>query len=198
MQLSSLHDLFVAELKDLYSAESQLVKALPKMAKAASSKALKNGFEKHLKQTEMHVQRLQQISEDLGISVRGKKCKAMEGLIHEGAEIIKEDADPDVKDAALIAAAQKVEHYEIAGYGCVRTYAERMGHQKAAKLLQKTLDEEGQTDKTLTLLATKINVKADEQAAESNGASRNGASKKAKSKSNSKPLGRRILDAVGL
>jgi ferritin-like metal-binding protein YciE len=168
------------------------------MAKAASSKALKNGFEKHLKQTEMHVQRLQQISDDLGISVRGKKCKAMEGLIHEGAEIIKEDAAPDVKDAALIAAAQKVEHYEIAGYGCVRTYAEHMGHQKAAKLLQKTLDEEGQTDKTLTQLATKINVKADEQAAESNGASRNGASKKAKSKSNSKPLGRRILDAVGL
>src|SRR5688572_6908975 len=102
MQLASLHDLFVAELKDLYSAEAQLVKALPKMAKAASSKSLKNGFEKHLKQTEVHVERLQQVCEELSVSPRGKKCKAMEGLIKEGAEIIKEKADPEVKDAALI------------------------------------------------------------------------------------------------
>lgn len=195
MQLASLHDLFVAELKDLYSAEAQLVKALPKMAKAATSKALKNGFEKHLKQTEVHVERLKQISEELDVSVRGKKCIAMENLIKEGAEIIKEDAEPEVKDAALIAAAQKVEHYEIAGYGCVRTYAEQMGRQKAARLLQKTLDEEGQTDKTLTQLAMKINVKADEQSADSNGAPKKSGKG---SRSKSKPLGRKILEAVGL
>ena len=192
MQLTSLHDLFVAELKDLYSAETQLVKALPKMAKAAASKELKNGFGKHLKQTEVHVERLQQVCEELNFSPRGKKCKAMEGLIHEGAEIIKEEADPEAKDAALIAAAQKVEHYEIAGYGCVRTYAEQMGHQKAARLLQKTLDEEGETDKSLTKLAMKINIQAntDDESAESS----NGASKKR----SSKPLRRRIMSAVGL
>jgi ferritin-like metal-binding protein YciE len=191
MQLSSLHDLFVAELKDLYSAETQLVKALPKMAKAASSKALRNGFEKHLQQTETHVERLEQVCDELGVSPRGKKCKAMEGLIHEGAEVIKEEADPEVKDAALIAAAQKVEHYEIAGYGCVRTYAEQMGHLKAARLLQKTLDEEGETDKLLTKLATNnINAKAEDAAASSNGAPQ-----KARK---SKPLRKRVMDAVGL
>jgi ferritin-like metal-binding protein YciE len=194
MQLASLHDLFVAELKDLYSAESQLLKALPKMAKAASSKALKNGFEKHLKQTETHVERLQQVCEELNVSPKGKKCKAMEGLIHEGAEIIKEEADPEAKDAALISAAQKVEHYEIAGYGCVRTYAELMGHKNAAGLLQKTLDEEGETDKTLTKLAMKINVEANTDV-ESMKAS-NGAPKKGKGKS--KPVRSRLLSAVGL
>jgi ferritin-like metal-binding protein YciE len=181
----------VAELKDFYSAETMLVKALPKMAKAASSKALKNGFEKHLKQTKEHVERLKQVCEEVGASPRGKKCVAMEGLIHEGDEIIQKDAEPEVKDAALIAAAQKVEHYEIAGYGCVRTYAKQMGHQKAARLLQKTLDEEGATDKTLTQLAMKINPKAEAPAEEanSNGAVKNG---------RPKPLGRRILQAVGL
>jgi ferritin-like metal-binding protein YciE len=190
MQLASLHDLFVAELKDLYSAETMLVKALPKMAKAASSKALKNGFEKHLRQTKEHVERLKQVCDEIGASPRGKKCKAMEGLIDEGAEIIQQDAEPEVKDAALIAAAQKVEHYEIAGYGCVRTYAERMGHQKAARLLQKTLDEEGATDKSLTELALKINAKAEEPALEANGAP--------KKKSKAKPLTRRIMEVVGL
>jgi ferritin-like metal-binding protein YciE len=189
MQLASLHDLFVAELKDLYSAETMLVKVLPKMAKAANSKALQNGFEKHLKQTEQHVERLKKVCDEIGASPRGKKCKAMEGLIQEGAEVMKEEAEPEVKDAALIAAAQKVEHYEIAGYGCVRTYAERMGYQKAARLLQKTLDEEGATDKALSRLAVKINARAKQPAADSDGTLKNG---------KAKPLGRRILDAVGL
>ncbi len=162
MELSSLEDLFTDELKDLYSAETQLTKALPKMAKAATSKELKAGFEKHLKQTEGHVERLEQICEKLGVSPKGKKCKAMEGLIKESAEVIEEDAEPDVKDAALIAAAQRVEHYEIAGYGCVRTYAKLLGNNSAMKLLQQTLDEEGDTDKTLTKLAEAINVQAKE------------------------------------
>jgi len=162
MQLSSLEDLFIDELKDLYSAETQLTKALPKMAKAASSKELKAGFEKHLKQTEGHVERLEQICEELEVSPKGKKCKAMEGLIEEGSEVIDEDAEPEVKDAALIAAAQRVEHYEIAGYGCVRTYAKLLGYNSAMKLLQQTLDEEGDTDKTLTKLAETINVEAEE------------------------------------
>ncbi len=162
MELESLEDLYVEQLKDLYSAENQLLKALPKMAKAATSKELKNGFEKHLKQTEGHVNRLEQIFDELDASPKGKKCKAMEGLIEEGAEVIAEDAEPQVKDAALIAAAQRVEHYEIAGYGCVRTYAQLMGNDKAATLLQQTLDEEAETDKTLTSLAESINVEAED------------------------------------
>jgi ferritin-like metal-binding protein YciE len=160
MELASLEDLFVEELKDLYSAENQLLKALPKMAKAAASKELKAGFEKHLKQTKGHVERLEQICKEFGVSPKGKKCKAMEGLVEEGAEVIKEDAEPDVKDASLIAAAQRVEHYEIAGYGCVRTYAKLLGNEQAARLLQQTLDEEGDTDKALSKLAENINVDA--------------------------------------
>ena len=169
MQLSTLEDLLVDELKDLYRAENQLLKAIPKMAKAATSKALKAGFEKHLKQTEGHVERLEQVCEILDASPKGKKCKAMKGLIEEGADVIEEDAEPEVKDAALIAAAQKVEHYEIAGYGCVRTYAELLGNTKAAKLLQQTLDEEADTDKALTKLAESINVEAEAPDGESNG-----------------------------
>lgn len=161
MELSSLEDLLVEELKDLFSAENQLLKALPKMAKAATSKSLKSGFEKHLKQTEGHVARIEKVCEGLGVSPKGKKCKAMEGLIKEGADVIEEDAEPEVKDAALIAAAQRVEHYEIAGYGCVRTYANLLGNDKAASLLQQTLDEEGDTDKALTKLAESINVSAE-------------------------------------
>ncbi|MBX3413968.1 MAG: ferritin-like domain-containing protein [Pirellulales bacterium] len=160
--LKTLHDLYIEELKDLYSAEKQLLKALPKMAKAADSRQLRQGFEAHLDETEEHVTRLEKIFEDLDASPRGKKCKAMEGLVEEGAEVIKVDAPPSVKDAALIAAAQRVEHYEIAGYGTVRTYAELLGHSAAAKLLQKTLDEEGATDKKLTALAETINVEAEE------------------------------------
>ena len=145
--------------------------------KAATAKDLKSGFEKHLKQTEGHVARLEQVCDELDVSPKGKKCKAMEGLVEEGSAVIDEDMEPEVKDAALIAAAQRVEHYEIAGYGCVRTYAQLLGHTKAAKLLQQTLDEEGDTDKTLTKLAESINVEAEEPEDES---SSNGASTKRK------------------
>jgi ferritin-like metal-binding protein YciE len=189
MQLNSLDDLFVSELKDLYSAEKQLLKALPKMARAANSKSLQNGFAKHLKQTEGHVSRLEKVFEELGVSPRGKKCKAMEGLIEEGQEVIDEDAEPSVKDAALIAAAQRVEHYEMAGYGCVRTYANLLNHKKAASLLQQTLNEEGDTDKTLTKLAEQINVSAEQP---------NGKMARNGKKSADKSLTSRVREAVGL
>ena len=160
---STLEDLYVDELRDLYSAENQLVKALPKMAKAASSEDLKAGFEEHLEQTEGHVERLEKIFEALDKSPKGKKCKAMEGLVEEGSEVIEEEMTPEVKDAALIAAGQRVEHYEMAGYGTVRTYAELLGYSDAAELLQSTLDEEGNTNKKLTKLAKKLNPKADKE-----------------------------------
>ncbi len=163
MALKSLHDLFVNELKDLYSAENQLVKALPKMAKAANSPELRTAFEEHLEVTKMQVERLETIFGQLEESPKGKKCKAMEGLIEEGSEMMEEDAAPAVMDAGLIAAAQRVEHYEIAGYGCVRTFANLLGFDKAADLLQETLDEEGEADKKLTDLAESvINVSAEE------------------------------------
>lgn len=162
MKIESLRELYVEELKDLYSAENQLLKALPKMAKAATAPELRKGFEKHLAETKEQVARLEAIFNDLDESPKGKKCKAMEGLVEEGSEVIEEDMDEDVRDAALIAAAQRVEHYEIAGYGCVRTYAELLGESKAAKLLQKTLDEEGNTDKALTALAEAINLEAED------------------------------------
>ena len=152
-KMKSLEDLFVHELKDLYSAEKQILKALPKMAKAASNEELKQAFELHLQETEGQVDRLEQVFEELGISSRGHKCHAMEGLIEEGKEIMESDADPEVMDAALIAAAQRVEHYEIAGYGCARTYAQQLGHNEAARLLQQTLEEEGNTDHKLTQIA---------------------------------------------
>ncbi len=162
MQLQTLRDLFVHEIKDLYSAETQLVKALPKMAKAASSPELKEAFEDHLAETEVHVARLEKICEGLKISPKGKKCAAMEGLIEEGSEIIGLKGSPAVKDAALIAAAQRVEHYEMAGYGCVRTFANTLGFTEEADILQETLDEEGNTDKRLTELAENIvNVNAE-------------------------------------
>ena len=161
MKLDSLQKLYVEELKDLYSAEKQLLKALPKMAKAATSPELKAAFPGHLEQTKGQVERLDRIFEALDKSPKGKKCKAMEGLVEEGAELIGEDADPDVLDAGLIAAAQKVEHYEIAGYGTVRTYAQLLGEEEAAGLLQQTLDEEAATDETLSQLAEGlINVQA--------------------------------------
>ncbi|MDY3558082.1 ferritin-like domain-containing protein [Gemmata sp. JC673] len=162
MALDSLHDLYVEELKDLYNAENQLLKALPRMAKAASSDELKAAFTEHLAVTQKQVERLEQIFEGLGVSPKGKKCKAMEGLIEEGKEIMQEDGDPSVIDAALIAAAQRVEHYEMAGYGCVRTFANLLGYGDAEALLQETLDEEGEADKKLTELAeTVINVEAE-------------------------------------
>jgi ferritin-like metal-binding protein YciE len=161
MELETLKDLYIHELKDLHSAEKQLTKALPKMAKAATNESLADGFRLHLDQTEEHVNRLEQILESHKESTRGPKCKGMEGLIEEGSEMIEEDAEDEVRDAGLIAAAQRVEHYEIAGYGCARTYAEVLGDTKGAKLLQQTLDEEGATDKKLTELAkTLINVRA--------------------------------------
>lgn len=161
MKLETLHDLYVDELKDLYSAEHQLLKALPKMAKAASAPQLAKAFTDHLEETRGQVERLEKIFKKLDVSPKGKTCKAMEGLLEEGKEVMDEDADPTVMDAALIAAAQRVEHYEMAGYGCVRTFARLLGDEQAADLLQKTLDEEGAADKKLTKLAeTVINVEA--------------------------------------
>ncbi len=161
MKLESLHDLYVDELKDLYSAENQLLKALPKMAKAASTEELRTAFKEHLEETRGQVQRLERIFEELDARPKGKKCKAMEGLIEEGKEIMSEDIEPNVLDAALIAAAQRVEHYEIASYGCARTYARLLGYDEAAELLQETLDEEAAADKKLTELAeSTINVEA--------------------------------------
>jgi ferritin-like metal-binding protein YciE len=164
MDMESLQDLFVEELKDLYSAENQILKALPKMIKKATSKELKRGFENHLQQTRVHVERLEKIFGKLGKSPKGKKCKGMEGVIGDGKELMEEDAEPEVMDAGLIGAAQHVEHYEIAGYGCVRTYAELLGRDDFAKLLQKTLDEEKETDEKLTMLAQNINVEAEKAA----------------------------------
>jgi ferritin-like metal-binding protein YciE len=160
MELETLQDLYIHELKDLFSAESQLIKALPKMAKAATSPKLVEGFRSHLEQTKEHATRLERILESHDESTRGPKCKGMEGLIEEGAEIIKEDAEDDVRDAGLISAAQRVEHYEIAGYGTARTYANLLGDSEGAELLERTLNEEGATDKKLTQLAEKINVAA--------------------------------------
>jgi ferritin-like metal-binding protein YciE len=158
-KITTLHELFLEQLRDLYDAETQLVDALPKMAEAATAPALKRGFETHLEETKEHARRLEQIFNDLHEGdPTGKTCQAMKGLIKEGKEAISEDATPEVKDAALIAAAQRVEHYEMAGYGTVRTYAQLMGHEEAVRLLQATLDEEGATDKKLTTAAEKLNV----------------------------------------
>jgi ferritin-like metal-binding protein YciE len=156
-----LEELLVDELKDLYSAETQIVKALPKMMKAAGSPELKRAFERHLEETRRQVERLNQIADNLDIKLTGKKCKGMEGLIEEGKEIMEEDLDENAVDAGLIGAAQKVEHYEIAAYGTARTHAQLLGLTKVARLLQQTLDEEGATDKKLTALAESIiNVEA--------------------------------------
>jgi ferritin-like metal-binding protein YciE len=161
MELENLQDLYIHELEDLCSAERQIIQALPKMMKAASSHKLRAGFEEHLKQTQEHANRLEKILSNHRQSSRGKKCKGMEGVIAEGAEMIEEEADPEVKDAGLISAAQRVEHYEIAGYGTVRTYAELIGDNEAAGLLQTTLNEEVETDKKLSQLAkSEINVAA--------------------------------------
>ncbi|HEU4415467.1 MAG TPA: ferritin-like domain-containing protein [Candidatus Angelobacter sp.] len=160
MQMESLRDLFIEELKDLYSAENQILKALPKMIKKATSKDLKSGFEQHLKETQGHVERLDKIFAELEENPKGKKCKGMEGVIADGKELMEEDAEAEVMDAGLISAAQHVEHYEMAGYGTVRTYAELLGHANLAHLLQQTLDEERATDEKLTQLSSKINVEA--------------------------------------
>jgi ferritin-like metal-binding protein YciE len=153
MEMQSLQDLFEDELKDTYNAEKQILKALPRMAKKASSEALREAFEMHEEETREHVQRLEQVFKLMGKSARGKHCKAMEGIVEEGKEMMAEDMEPEVMDAALIAAAQRVEHYEIAAYGTLRTFAQHLGQKDIARLLQQTLDNEGETDKKLTKLA---------------------------------------------
>jgi len=161
MKLKSLSDLFVEELSDIRSAETQIVKALPKMAKAAASPELRAAFQEHLQQTKGHVERLDAIFEQLGESPKRKKCKGMEGLLTEGEEMMKEDAPDAVKDAGLIAAAQRVEHYEIAAYGTAATYARLLGDAMSEDLLRQTLGEEGDTDKKLTTIAeSSINIQA--------------------------------------
>ena len=160
-KMATLEDLYTDLLKDLYSAEKQLVKALPKLAKNAASPDLQKAFQEHLRQTEGHVERIERIFSELDGSPRGKKCVGMEGLIEEGNELLQEDAEPDVLDAGLIAAAQKVEHYEIAGYGTARAWAERLGYDKAARLLQQTLDEESMANEKLTKIAeSHVNMEA--------------------------------------
>jgi ferritin-like metal-binding protein YciE len=167
MKLNTLSDLLHEELKDLYSAENQLVKALPKMAKAATNEKLKKGFQDHLEQTKVHVERLVQVGEILSFKLTGHKCKAMEGLCEEGAEMIGEDATPGVKDAGLIGAAQRVEHYEMAGYGTILALATHLGHKDVVKILQKTLDEEIATDAKLTKVAqSAVYAEADASAVE--------------------------------
>jgi ferritin-like metal-binding protein YciE len=160
MKSNRLKHLYVEELKDLYSAENQLIKAIPKMAEASTSPDLRAGFEEHLGQTRGHVARLEKIFKALGESPTGKKCKGMEGLIKEGGEMIEEDPGPEELDAGLISAAQRVEHYEMAGYGCVATYAKLLGETEAESLLRETLEEERDTDKKLTKLSGQINVEA--------------------------------------
>ena len=155
-----LKQLYVQELKDLYNAENQLVKALPKLAKAAASDELRKGFEEHLEQTKEHVARLEEIFEGLDESPKGKKCAGMEGLVEEGSEVIKDDFEGAVLDAALIGAAQRVEHYEIAAYGTVIAFAETLGESDHISLLEATLSEEKETDEKLTELAKRINPEA--------------------------------------
>ncbi len=160
MPKSSLLDLYVDELRDLYNAETQLVKALPKMAKASGNDRLREAFQEHLRQTSEHVSRLEQIFEQLGEKASGKKCLGMEGLVKEGSETIREDYSEEVKDAAIIGAAQRVEHYEMAGYGTARAFAELLGEDEHVTLLEQTLEEEKATDEKLTQLAEQINPKA--------------------------------------
>jgi ferritin-like metal-binding protein YciE len=160
MSHNNLKSLYVDELRDLYNSEQQLIKALPKMAKAANSDELRKGIEEHLEQTRQHATRLEQILSALGEPVKGKKCKGMAGIVAEGGEMLSEDFEGALMDAALISAAQRVEHYEIAAYGAVHAYAELMGESEAASLLQRTLEEEKETDQKLTELSEGINSEA--------------------------------------
>ena len=166
MSQNNLKSLYVDELRDLYSSEQQLIKAIPKMAKAANSDELRKGFEEHLEQTRGHATRLDQILRGLGEPAKGKKCKGMAGIVAEGGEMMSEDFEGALMDAALISAAQRVEHYEIAAYGAVHAYAKLVGESEAASLLQQTLDEEKETDQKLTELSEKINSEAFRAAAE--------------------------------
>ena len=166
MQHNALMELYVDELKDLYDAENRLVKALPKVAKAATSNKLRTAVEEHLEQTRGHVDRLKEIFDSLGEKATGKKCAGMMGILKEGEKMMDEDFEAEVMDAALISAAQRVEHYEIAAYGCVRTWADLLGESEASALLDKTLEEEKETDEKLTQLAEEINVQAKESGKE--------------------------------
>jgi len=164
MKISTLHDLYIEELRDIYDAENQLVKALPQVSKAANNEELKNSIEEHLEQTKEHVNRLEKIFQNVGESPKGKKCAAMQGLLQEAKELLEEDIEPEVLDAGIIAAAQRVEHYEIAVYGTLVTYAKLLGNEEDADQLEQTLDEEKETDETLTDLAeSSINVEASEE-----------------------------------
>jgi ferritin-like metal-binding protein YciE len=182
MKANRLKHLYVGELRDLYSAENQLVKALPRLARASTSEDLRGGFEGHLQQTKEHVVRLEKIFRALGESPNGKKCKGMEGLIKEGAEMIEGEPAPEELDAELISAAQHVEHYEMAGYGCVSAYAKLLGEDQAVSLLRQTLEEEKETDKKLTELSGRINVEAaeSEEMGEANGQSKKATTMKAR------------------
>jgi len=173
MEMQSLHELYVDELKDLYSAEKQIVKALPKMVKNATNPELKEAFSNHLDETQGHVARLEKVFQMLGEKAGGKKCKGMEGLIEEAKELLDEDASDEVLDAGMISKAQHVEHYEMAGYGTVRTYAEQLGYADQAKLLQQTLDEEGKANELLTQIAeSSVNLEAEEGSEEEETTSR--------------------------
>lgn len=163
MPNEGLRELYIEELKDLYSAENQLVKALPKMAKAAASEELRRGFEEHLEQTKEHVARLEKVFQALDESPKGKKCTGMEGLVKEGSEVIAEDFEDAVKDAALIGAAQRVEHYEIAAYGTASEFARILGESEHVSLLEQTLEEEKETDQKLSELGKDINSQANQQ-----------------------------------
>lgn len=192
MEINSLRELYVEQLRDLYDAENQLIKALPKMAKEASSDELRQGIEEHLEQTRGHAERLEQIFEQLGEKAKGKKCKAMQGLLDEGKEVLEEDMEEDTKDAAIIAAAQRVEHYEISGYGTARTYANLLGENEAAGLLEETLNEEKETDQKLTQLAEEINVEAAEGSGEEEGEEEESRPSRARSSSSGSRTRRRV------
>jgi ferritin-like metal-binding protein YciE len=166
VKVNSLQELYVDELKDLYDAENQIIKALPKMIDAASSEELQNALTEHLEVTREQAKRIEQIFQNMGEKLKAEKCKGMEGVIREGAEILSEDMDENVKDAAIISAAQRVEHYEMAGYGTVRTWANLLGESEAEELLQETLDEEKEADEKLNELAEQINVQAEAGAGE--------------------------------
>jgi ferritin-like metal-binding protein YciE len=166
MHAKNLQDLFIDELKDIYDAEVRITKALPKMIKAAASEELSSAFKDHLKETQEHVTRIEQILKNLDTSPKGTTCEAMVGLLDEGEELMKEDGAPSVKDAAIIAAAQKIEHYEMATYGCLRDWARALNDDDSADILQQTLDEEGSADKRLTEIASSLNAEAASETSE--------------------------------
>ena len=190
MQISSLKELYLEQLKDLYDAEHQIIKALPKLVEQASSEDLKEALNEHLEITKEQASRIEQIFEGMGEKAKAEKCKGMQGVIAEGDELTGKVEDPDVCDAAIIAAAQRVEHYEMAGYGTARTFAEQLGEDEAADLLQQTLDEEKEADEKLTELATEINVQAEGSEEETGERQQRGASTRS-AKSTTSQRGRR-------